>query len=172
MAGLEVWPKLIYYADDSRLCPSLSANTYRLMSWLLVSVVMIFWCPDVNHQPRTRLRIHIAWCLDRLDSGCQMPFLRYFYVLDSVIFLRKRLATLLKKREDDNDTLFWCNVDASWQRRPHGMPLLKTNTTEQISLSYTAKYCQVANIIIIHRQILSRCKYHHHTPLNIVKVQI
>ena len=94
-----------------------------------------------------------------------MPFLRYFYVLDSVIFLRKRLATLLKKREDDNDTLFWCNVDASWQRRPHGMPLLKTNTTEQISLSYTAKYCQGANIIIIHRQILSRGKYQ--TLLNI-----
>ena len=101
-----------------------------------------------------------------------MPFLRYFYVLDSVIFLRKRLATLLKKREDDNDTLFWCNVDASWQRRPHGMPLLKTNTTEQISLSYTAKYCQGANIIVIQRQILSRCKYHYHTPPNIVKGQI
>ena len=63
----------------------------------------------------------------------------------------------------------WCNVDASWQRRPHGMPLLKTNTTEQISLSYTAKYCQGANIIIIHCQILSRCKYHYHTPPNIVK---
>ena len=45
----------------------------------------------------------------------------------------------------------WCNVDASWQQRPHGMPLLKTNTAEQISLSYIAKYCQGENIIIAER---------------------
>ena len=79
------------------------------------------------------------------------------------------MATLLKNVKMTMIHSLWCNVDASWQRRPHGMPLLKTNTTEQISLSYTAKYCQGANIIIIHCQILSRCKYHYHTPPNIVK---
>ena len=86
-----------------------------------------------------------------------------------MIFLRKRLATLLKNVKMTMIHSLWCNVDASWQRRPHGMPLLKTNTAEQISLSYIAKYCQGENIIIIHRQILSRCKYQ--TPPNIIIVK-
>ena len=42
--------------------------------------------------------------------------------------------------DDHNDNTLHCNVDKRWQRRPHGMALLKTNTTKQISLSYTVKY--------------------------------
>ena len=76
MAGREVWPKLIYYADDSRICPSLSAITYCLMSWssrLLVSGVLIFWCPDVNHQLRTGLGDMLGKLINHSDQSRPCP---------------------------------------------------------------------------------------------------
>ena len=64
--------------------------------------------------------------------------------------------------DNDNDTLH-CNVDKGWQQRPHGMPPLKTNTTEQISYKYVSPPSKYHTNI----NISPESKYHTRSNINI-----
>ena len=154
MAGLEVWAKLIYYADDSRLCPSLSTNTYRLMSWLLVSDVLIFWCPDVNHQPRTRLgdmlgklinHSAITYCLMSWSLGFWLSDALIFWHIGFINFSREKVGDTKKTWRWQWYTLSGVMLTLAGNGGPMGCHCWKPTPPS---------------------------KYHYHTPPNIVRVQI